>query len=36
MHQKVYKECQNSWLYTPFGEIWCIDKGVMCNFKTRQ
>ena len=24
----MYKACQNSWLYTPFGEIWCIDKGV--------
>jgi hypothetical protein len=24
----VYKACQNSWLYTPFGGIWCIDKGV--------
>jgi hypothetical protein len=25
----VYKAYQNSWLYTPFGGIWCIDKGVI-------
>ncbi len=29
----MYKACQNSWLYTPFGEIWCIDKGVSRQFK---
>jgi hypothetical protein len=26
----VYKACQNSWLYIPFGGLWCIYKGVVC------
>jgi hypothetical protein len=31
----VYKGCQNSWLYTPFGGIWCIYKGVGCHAEKR-
>jgi len=30
---KVYKACQNSWLYAPFGGVWCIYKGVRRNYK---
>jgi len=31
----VYKTCQNSWLYAPFGRLWCIDKGVSSKCKGR-
>ncbi|NTW83909.1 MAG: tyrosine-type recombinase/integrase [Chlorobiaceae bacterium] len=33
---KVYKACENSWLYAPIGGVWCIYKGFIPHYNNTQ